>query len=127
MEDISSIILPKKRRAKETLLQWLYRQFITEKLYNALGIVLFILSGLFFAYGVSHYGVVFGAMMIIGIMAVPMLYAIINYPVFGIVLTIILANLLFGIMRLGSIDFPLGTVMDGMEVLLIIGFFWKMK
>ncbi len=112
--------------AKRTWQGWLYQKFIAEKLYNRVGVLLFVLSGTGIAFGIARMGIVFGAYMAMGIAIIPLIYAIVAYPVIGILFTIIASYLLFGIGRLG-VDFPLGTVMDGLEVLLLIGFLVKIK
>jgi hypothetical protein len=126
MNDVEINIPLAQVKPKITWYNWLYTKFITEKLYNWLGITLFIISGVFFAFGTAKFGVLFAAIIVVALAAIPMVYAIVAFPVFGIIFTIVLSYLLFGIGRLG-IDFPLGTVMDGLEVLLIIGFLINIK
>lgn len=69
-----------------------------------------------------HFGVTAGAGMIAGMIALPVIYAIVAYPSFGVVTLLVFAYLLFYMMRFG-IHFPMGTLMDGIQGLLILGFF----
>ena len=115
-----------KSKTKTQWYQWLYSRFITEKLNNWLGVLLFLLFGIFCAYGIAKTGIPFAVVLVIAITIVPLVYAIVAYPVFGILFTVVLSYFLSWIGRFG-IDFPLGTLMDGLEVLLIIGFLVKIK
>ena len=115
-----------KSKTKTQWYEWLYSRFITEKLNNWLGVLLFLLFGIFCAYGIAKTGIPFAVVLVIAITIVPLVYAIVAYPLFGILFTIVLSYFLSWIGRFG-IDFPLGTLMDGLEVLLIIGFLVKIK
>ena len=67
-----------------------------------------------------------GVLLIVGFIAPLLVVAIIGFPQFGVIVLLLMAYLLFAIMKL-SIDFPLGTLMDGLQWLLIIGFFVHQK
>ena len=67
-----------------------------------------------------------GMMLIVVLVAPLIVFAIIGFPQFGVLALLITAYLLFAIMKLG-IDFPMGTLMDGLQWLLIIGFFVHQK
>ena len=102
--------------------QW----FWDEKLNNLPGaLFLALLTGLFGWLTVEN-GAVAGILIIAACIAIPVVYAIVAYPRFGIVLLIGVVYLLFYIMRIG-IDFPLGTLIDGMLALLVLGFFISQK
>jgi len=71
-------------------------------------------------------GIVAGMLILITMIAIPVVYAIVAYPVFGIIVLIIMAYALFFILRFG-VNFPLGTVLDGIQALLILGFFIRQR
>ncbi len=120
------IYLPIQPTGKRGFKSWLYRTVITEKLYNLTGILLFLLSAIVVAVGISRFGVLFAAAVAAVFIGIPVMVAFVMYPVFGIVVTTTVAYFLFFIGRLG-IDFPLGTVMDVLQVMLMLGFFIKIK
>jgi putative inorganic carbon (HCO3(-)) transporter len=67
-----------------------------------------------------------GAIILVLMIVPPVVYSVVVFPQFGMVVLLMLAYLLFYIMRFG-IDFPMGTVMDGIQGLLILGFFHSSK
>ncbi len=102
--------------------QW----FWDEKLNNIPGaLFLLLLTGLLGWLTIAN-GMVAGVLIIAACVAIPVVYAVVAYPRFGIALLIGVVYLLFYIMRIG-IDFPLGTLVDGMLVLLVIGFWISQK
>jgi putative inorganic carbon (hco3(-)) transporter len=71
-------------------------------------------------------GLKFAVLLVALLIAVPTVFAIIIYPKFGIVALLIAAYFLMFVMAIG-VDFPLGTLMDGFQVLLLWGLFFKQK
>ena len=71
-------------------------------------------------------GIVTGLLILITMIAIPVVYSIVVFPVFGVVVLIIMAYALFFILRFG-VNFPLGTMLDGIQALLILGFFIKQR
>ena len=126
MQGIGQSISEKFKASGAYLLKWLRRVTIVEKLYNTTGLTLFMIAGISFAFGTAHFGIVFPFLMVGGILAIPLLYAIVTLPEFGIIVILLLANFLFVILRLG-LNFPVGTMLDALQVLLILGFFIKQK
>ena len=96
--------------------------FLVKKLNTPTGLFVLLFCSLVIGALIAYKGM----LAVAGILAITlgptMIYAIVAYPRFGITVLLIMAYLLFYIMRFG-IDFPLGTVMDGMQALLILGFF----
>ncbi|WP_353720659.1 O-antigen ligase family protein [Dyadobacter sp. 676] len=90
------------------------------------GLVVLLLISLVFGVLIAYKGIVAGAGILALMIGPPVVYGIVAYPEFGITVLLTLAYLLFFIGRLG-IDFPLGTVMDGVQCLLILGFFIHQK
>ncbi len=87
---------------------------------------LLVLFSIFFGYLAIKGGMAVGLLLIVVMIAIPTLYAIIVYPIFGILVLLTMGFFLFFILRFG-VDFPLGTLMDALQLLLIIGFFIKQK
>ncbi|CAG4998983.1 hypothetical protein DYBT9275_02124 [Dyadobacter sp. CECT 9275] len=71
-------------------------------------------------------GIVAGLLILIAMIGIPVVYGMIAYPIFGISCIMIMAFMLFFIFRLG-VAFPLGTVLDGMQGLLLLGFFIQQR
>jgi len=123
MENIHIPIRPhKKLRIPALLRKW----FLEEKLQNPFGFILLSLSGFVVAMAIAKMGIAGGALIIVGAVIIPLLYAIVAYPKIGIWILLVTAYTLFLIMSLG-INFPFGTMMDGLQVLLFIGFFIKQR
>nr|WP_295925487.1 O-antigen ligase family protein [uncultured Dyadobacter sp.] len=90
------------------------------------GLAILLVISLVFGALIAYMGIIAGAGIIALMIGPPVLYAIVAFPPFGVTVLLVLAYLLFFIGRLG-IDFPLGTVMDGIQGLLILGFFIHQK
>lgn len=60
------------------------------------------------------------------LVALGVVYAVVKFPQFGVMCYLIFAYLMSLLAKIG-VDFPLGTIMDGMLVLLILGFFIEQK
>ena len=99
---------------------YLVRTLWEEKLLNPFGAGLLAILAFGVALLVGFYGLLPGLLLIAALVALPTVYAIVAYPKFGIVVLLIAAYFLFFFLRLG-INFPIGTLMDAMEWLLILG------
>lgn len=108
------------------LLTYLKKWMSYQKIDSPFGYFLFFLSSLFFAFVVARMGIVGGALILVVTIALPMLYAIVAYPQVGIWVLLVMAYTLFLIMSIG-INFPFGTLMDMLQVLLFLGFFIKQR
>ncbi len=102
------------------------RVFFVEKLYNTTGFILLSALAILIAVGIAYAGIVFGVLLILAIIALPLLYAIIAYPKFGIIVLLIMSYMLFVLTQFG-LDGPIGTIMDGLQVLLVLGMFVQLK
>ena len=109
-----------------TIIEWLRKRIVIEKLDNPLGYIFMFCCSVFFAAVISFLGVSVGLLLMIAIISIPLVYAVVFFPEFGIVALLLMANLLFTFMRL-NISFPLGTIMDGLQLLLILGLFIRQK
>ncbi|MEJ7692084.1 O-antigen ligase family protein [Daejeonella sp.] len=79
------------------------------------------------AYLIYQGGIKTSALIIIGTIGAPMVYGIIAYPRFGIMVMLIAAYLIMWVIRMDLTTFPMGTLMDGLLALLILGLFIKQK
>jgi putative inorganic carbon (HCO3(-)) transporter len=94
--------------------------------YSIAAIVLVILS-IIGAVFIAKYGYKGGILpIIIGIGGI-FVYAVLRLPRFGIMALLVMAYFIMFIISIGAIEFPLGTIMDGMLALLAIGFFMQQK
>src|SRR4051812_34119362 len=81
---------------------------------------------LLLAYIIIQYGITSFFLIAVGIVALPVIYMIIAYPKAGILLLIVMAYLIMLVGRFG-LKFPMGTIMDGIETLLLFSFFLRQK
>ncbi|TAH07827.1 MAG: O-antigen ligase domain-containing protein [Sphingobacteriia bacterium] len=100
--------------------------FLKKKLAGFGGFFFLLACSLFFSFAISKYGFIPGVLFLAIIAGLPFIYGVTVYPKFGILVFIFLANLIMWILRMG-LNFPLGTLMDAMEVFLILGFFIQQK
>ena len=87
--------------------------------------VLVALVGLFFGLLVI-YSFKMALMLLGASIALPVVYASVAYTKFGIIMLVLLECFIFMFIRIGS-DFPLGTLIDFFQGLLILGFLLKQK
>ncbi len=126
MENDLPIFLHKENSKRNSPRAWLRNLFLVEKLSNTTGLVLLLICSLLFAGLIATKGIAGAALIIVAIAVPTVVYCIVAFPMFGISVLLIMAYLLFFIMKAG-IDFPLGTMMDGIQLLLILGFFIRQK
>jgi len=79
-----------------------------------------------FTLGSFKFGLSFSLLVFVILIGIPFAFSIMFYPKFGILVLLIAAYLIMWVLRMG-IDFPLGTMMDAIELLLIIGLFISQK
>jgi putative inorganic carbon (HCO3(-)) transporter len=99
----------------------LKRIFWTEKLTNTTGLCILLAGSLCFAALITYFGLIAGVAILAAMIAPLAIYAIVAHPQFGITVLLIMSYFLFFIMKMGG-NFPMGTVMDGIQALLILGF-----
>lgn len=126
MENFDKYLRTKEKSKWQTYISELRRMVFNEKLNNVFGFIFFTVVSILFAIAVSKFGVVFGILLTVGIIAVPAVVALVINPQFGILVYITLAYAIMFLLRLG-VTFPLGTLMDGMLVLFILNFFIQQK
>jgi len=110
------------------LKNWFRNTFLIEKLCNPEGIVLLGIICFAFTFFIVKGGIVVGAMILLFILGIPALYAIVAYPKIGIIGLMISSYLIMWLIKMQIAgNFKLGTTIDALEVLLILGFFIKQK
>jgi len=110
---------------KTDLFNTIKKSLSANRLLHPLGVSLFAIS-IVLGYSLPHYGYLPGIAGIIVVAAIPLLYSIIAYPQFGIILVMVTAYLLMWVIKFG-IGFPIGTLMDGLQVFMLIGLLLKIK
>jgi hypothetical protein len=113
---------PKKSRVKE----FLRNIFVIQKLRNKTGVLLLSAFAIIIAVETATSGITFGALLLVVAVGVPAIYGVVAYPQFGIAVQIIMAFFLFMLMRWG-VPGPIGTLMDALQLLLIIGMLIRQK
>lgn len=124
MTEDFEIPLSHKKEKQNFLIRWLYRVVIEEKLLNLPGILFLTSIAVMVALGIAGFGTMFIAGVLGILIGLPVLYAIVCIPSFGILFLLVMSYFIFGVIRLGF-DFPVGTLMDGIQVLLLIGLLVK--
>lgn len=114
------------KKASPIILGWLKKQVLIEKLNNTSGYLIMFCCAALFAAVFSFAGISSAILLIVAVISVPLIYAIVAFPQFGIIVLLLISYLLFAFMKL-DLDFPLGTLIDGLQLLLILGFFIKQK
>ncbi len=104
---------------KNTFKQWLKTQFLSQKLNNPLGFLLFTTIGLVLGSLIPLMGIGVSSIMIAGIIVLPLIFACMFYHQFGVGFTLVVAFLVNFISRIK--EAPLGTAIDGLLVLMIFG------
>lgn len=111
---------------KLSFFEKLYKIAIVEKFMNPVGVVFFILAAIFFSFVIVKFGMVIAVLLLVAIIGLPMVYGVVAYPKFGILVLLTASYFVMLIVKF-SVGFPLGTVIDMLEGLLILGFFIKQK
>ena len=119
------LIIPLVKK-KETFKAKLRRLFLIEKLNNPFGIILFFFISVILASAIAQFGFKIGVLAIGGMIAIPVVYSMVAFPRFGIMVYLTMAYLIMWFYKLG-VEFPLGTLMDGMEALFFLSLFIDQK
>lgn len=85
-----------------------------------------LLASLAFSLLIAKFGLMAAGLILIVLVGLPVIYSVVVYPKVGILVLLIAAYLLMWVIRMG-VDFPLGTLIDALEILLLLGFFIKQK
>ena len=112
-----------------SLINTVYRNTIAylKTLGKPAGFLLLLLASIVFAFVIKT-AEIKGAVMILLLLIGPIaVFAVISNPKIGVIMLLIAAYLIMWILRLNLTTFPLGTLMDGLLALLIVGFFIQQK
>ena len=104
----------------------LKKSIISKKISHPLIIIALIISSLLVSAVIIISGLKGAIIILAGMLGITLVAAIFINNRIGIIAILIMAYLVMWILRMG-VNFPLGTLMDGMEALLIIGFFLQQK
>ncbi|RYE31335.1 MAG: O-antigen ligase domain-containing protein [Sphingobacteriaceae bacterium] len=94
--------------------------------FNKFVVLAMLLAAVVFPLLIAKAGAVAGVLLMLIVIGLPVLYAVVVYPEAGILILLTAAYLVMWVIRIG-VNFPLGTLMDALQLLLIIGFFIKQK
>ncbi|MBE9586348.1 O-antigen ligase family protein [Mucilaginibacter sp. JRF] len=108
------------------LLGRLKKLLFVDELSSRTGIILLIILGLAFGAGIAKFGVIFSALVFGTIIAVWVLAGIVASVEFGILVVVVMAFMLFMLMRIG-ISGPVGILMDALQVVLMISTAVRLK
>lgn len=86
-----------------------------------------ILASAFGAYILKSYGYKGGIIPVVLSIGILFVYAVLRLPRFGVIALLVMAYFIMYIISMGITEFPLGTIMDGMLALLVVGFFIQQK
>ena len=106
----------------------LFGKKVVLKKFSAPVVILFtVFFSLFVTYVTVKEGYIAGAIIITILIALPIIYATVTYPEFGIIALLVVAFFINFSSRFLPEPTPIGLVMDLFTYLLIIGFFVRMK
>lgn len=126
MNDIFHIPLNAIDKRKKSFIQTPLAGISNQQLNTPAAWVVLIAAAAFIAFATGLYGVSAAALLLGVCIGIPVVYAMLAYPEFGVIVLLLIAYLLFAIMKFGF-NFPAGTLMDAIQWLLIFGFFIKQK
>ncbi|MBW4890925.1 O-antigen ligase family protein [Mucilaginibacter sp. HMF5004] len=127
MDIVIHIDNPQKPSGFKNRLSALWKDILLKKLAHPASLIFLTFVCLILALLLYKIGVIAALLFIILMVGPPLVYGIVFYPKFGIIALFVSAYLLFIPMKMDTHGFPLGTVMDLLEFLLILGFFIQQK
>ena len=104
----------------------LKQSIFTEKISHPVIVISLIIISLLISTAITVSGLKGAIIILAGMLGITLVAAIFINNRIGIIVILIMAYFIMWILRMG-VNFPLGTLMDGMEALLIIGFFLQQK
>lgn len=127
---MDNIVIPintgKEGNRRKRFLAAIRQKIFVEKLHNPAGLTIISVIAILIAMGIAKMGFTFGVLCMVGVLALPAIYTIVMYPRIGMVIYLSMAYLIMWFLRLG-VHFPLGTLMDGMEALFLLGLLIRQK
>jgi putative inorganic carbon (HCO3(-)) transporter len=127
MNNSFQIFLQQKQKSKFSLLKnWFVQTVLIEKLHNKFGFTFLLAITILIVAGISKFGLLFAILVIAAVLTVPAIISLVMYPQFGIIIYLSVSFCIMFLLRVG-VKFPLGTLMDGMLALFVLGFFIQQK
>jgi len=120
------LVIPGRSRKKFSFSKAVRKLFIVDKMNSPLGYSILFLFTAMVGIGIAKIGIVFGILVLVAMIGIPIVYGLVAYPRFGIIIFLSMAYLIMWFLRIG-VPFPLGTLMDGMEGLFILSLFINQK
>ncbi|RVU02706.1 O-antigen ligase domain-containing protein [Mucilaginibacter limnophilus] len=99
---------------------------LLDRLNKTSGVAIFLVIAIAIAIGTGLYGVKFTVMILAAAIALPVVAGVLLYPEFGMVVVVMMAYLLFLLTRIG-VSGPVGVIMDGLQVLMMVGLAVKQR
>jgi putative inorganic carbon (HCO3(-)) transporter len=99
---------------------------LSDRIAHPLGFLILTVLALICSVIITVMGILPGIMLPALLVLIPSVYALLAFPRFGIVVLLIASYFLMSTLKFG-VTYPVGTLMDGLQFLLIIGFFIKHK
>ncbi len=127
MENLTLNIDPSNNQSKRSIGKFLRRKLLIDNYSGWLVFLIFVILSTALAYATALYGIMVGLVTIISLVTPLLVFFILVNPAFGIIVYITLAYIMAWLSRYLIGSFPLGTLMDGMLVLFILGLFIQMK
>ena len=97
------------------------------KIFYIIVALVLILASAIGAFTLKTFGYKGGIIPLVLFFGILFVYAVLRLPRFGVIALLVMAYFIMFIISLGLTEFPLGTVMDGMLALLVVGFFIQQK
>jgi hypothetical protein len=127
LENLTLNIDPSNNQSKRSIGKFLRRKLLIDKYSGWLIFLIFVILSTSLAYATALYGIMVGIITILTLVTPLLVFFIIVNPAFGIIVYLTLAYSMAWLSRYLIGGFPLGTLMDGMLVLFILGLFIQMK
>lgn len=102
-------------------------KILHEKLCNPIGFLILTACGVLISLAISKLGIIAGVFILVFLIGLPILYAMVAIPKFGIIILLISAYFVMLVIRTGIVPFQLGVLMDAFQLLLLIGFIYRQK
>jgi len=104
-----------------------FKKFSWTDLYHQpTGYILLCVAALLLSYSIAYWGITAALVILILFVGVPLTFAVVNYPQLGIIVLLVSAYLVMWVNRL-LLNYPVGTLIDALELLLAVGFIIKHK
>jgi hypothetical protein len=105
----------------------LWETILLKKFSAPIVIIFLFFTALAVSYLIAKGGLVLGIVMLCAIIGLPVAYAVVAYPIFGIITLLVVSFFINYVSRFLPDDLPIGLVMDVLTYLLILGFFIRQK